>query len=195
MTDQHGEGILTRAARRELLTIARAALTDHITTGRIPNPAAASRELQIRQGMFVTLTIGGNLRGCMGHFDNDTPIAELAARQAVVSATHDPRFARVQPQELAAISIEISVLSNPEPVPSWRDIVVGTHGVIIEKSGRRATFLPQVAPEQGWDRDTMLSHLAVKAGLTPGAWREGASFKVYTAQVFGEKDFQIETGE
>ncbi len=68
------------------------------------------------------------------------------------------------------------------------DFVVGKHGIIIEKNGRRATFLPQVAPEQGWDRETTLAHLARKAGLPADAWRTGTRFWVYEAIVFGEKE-------
>ena len=63
----------------------------------------------------------------------------------------------------------------------------GRHGVVLEKGGRRAVFLPQVAPEQGWDRDTMLDHLASKAGLARNAWRQGATFQVFEARVFGEE--------
>jgi AMMECR1 domain-containing protein len=56
--------------------------------------------------------------------------------------------------------------------------------VVLAKEGRRAVFLPQVAPEQGWDRDTTLTHLALKAGLGPEAWRQGAEFLVFEADVF-----------
>jgi AMMECR1 domain-containing protein len=68
------------------------------------------------------------------------------------------------------------------------DIDVGTHGVILEKNGHRALFLPQVAVEQGWDRETMLDHLARKAGLPTDGWRSGAEFQVFTAQVFGKPE-------
>jgi uncharacterized protein (TIGR00296 family) len=94
----------------------------------------------------------------------------------------------VRPEELPAIAIEISVLSAPRYVDSYNDIVVGRDGVILEKGNRRATFLPQVAPEQGWDLATMLSHLAMKAGLPADGWKQGARFQTYTAQVFGEKE-------
>jgi AMMECR1 domain-containing protein len=57
----------------------------------------------------------------------------------------------------------------------------------VHKAGRSAVFLPQVAPEQGWDVETMLSHLSLKAGLPKDAWREGARFEVFEAIVFGER--------
>jgi AMMECR1 domain-containing protein len=73
-------------------------------------------------------------------------------------------------------------------VPSPEQIEMGRHGVVLSKGGRRAVFLPQVATETGWDRDRFLSQLSLKAGLSADAWREGARFEVFTAQVFGEEE-------
>ena len=74
----------------------------------------------------------------------------------------------------------------PKPVASWREIVLGRDGMTLEKNGRFAVFLPQVAPEQGWDLATTLSYLSQKAGLPPEAWREGAEFETFQADVFHE---------
>jgi AMMECR1 domain-containing protein len=74
------------------------------------------------------------------------------------------------------------------PVGGPEDIVLGKHGVVLTKSGRGAVFLPQVATETGWDLSTFLSALSQKAGLAPDAWRSGARFEVFTAQVFGEHE-------
>ena len=84
------------------------------------------------------------------------------------------------------IRIEISALSPHRKVESCKDIVIGRHGVIIEKNGRRAVFLPQVAPEQGWNLQETLTHLSIKAGLSSDAWKQGASFRVFEARVFHE---------
>ena len=89
--------------------------------------------------------------------------------------------------ELAGLRVEVSALSPPEPVGSWRDIVLGRDGVTLEKDGRFAVFLPQVAPEQGWDLATTLTELSLKAGLPEGAWREGARFETFRAEVFHER--------
>ena len=89
--------------------------------------------------------------------------------------------------ELGELELEVSVLSPSRKVPGPEAIRVGKHGVVLSKGGRRAVFLPQVAPEQGWDRDTMLDHLAQKAGLPSDGWRSGARFEVFTAQVFSEE--------
>jgi AMMECR1 domain-containing protein len=71
-------------------------------------------------------------------------------------------------------------------IESYTEIVIGKHGVLLEKEGQRAVFLPQVAPEQKWDRDTMLKHLSMKAGLPGDAYKQGCTFHVFEAQVFGE---------
>ena len=57
----------------------------------------------------------------------------------------------------------------------------------MKKGTKGAVFLPQVAPEQGWDLDTTLSHLSYKAGLDPNAYKENASFEVFQAEVFSEE--------
>jgi AmmeMemoRadiSam system protein A len=109
-----------------------------------------------------------------------------AVVQAAVSAAHDPRFPPLEAAELDEVELEVSVLSPTEVVSGPDSIAVGTHGVVLSKGRHRAVFLPQVAVEQGWDRDTMLDHLARKAGLRTDGWREGATFEVFTAQVFTE---------
>ena len=136
-------------------------------------------------GVFVTLNESdGQLRGCIG---NIVPVAELANSlwgRAQDAALNDPRFEPVQPDELPNLKIEISVLTPMEPIGGPDDIVIGKHGVVLRKHGRSAVFLPQVAPEQGWNTEQMLTALSMKAGLPPQSWREGASFSVFEAQVF-----------
>ena len=76
----------------------------------------------------------------------------------------------------------------PKPIASYQEIRIGIDGVVLEKSGYRAVFLPQVAPEQNWNREEMLKHLSLKAGLSADGWKEGASFLVFQAEVFGEAE-------
>ncbi|HEY3355778.1 MAG TPA: AmmeMemoRadiSam system protein B [Polyangia bacterium] len=185
-----GQG-LTQGEKQTLLKLARAALEAAVRSGAAPAKAAAGLELTPRLeqtgGAFVTLKVAGELRGCIGTLAAHRPLWEDVIANAQNAALSDPRFSPVRPDELRAIDLEISVLTRPREVPRAEDIVIGRHGMILEKQGRRATFLPQVAPEQGWDRDTTLAHLARKAGLAPDAWRSGARFWVYEAIVFGEK--------
>ena len=95
----------------------------------------------------------------------------------------------MRPDELKDITVEISVLTPFHEVPGPEAFVPGKHGIYIEKGLRGAVFLPQVAPEQGWDRAQTLSHLCQKAGLPPDEWRKpGMKFFIFTAQVFGEPE-------
>lgn len=157
---------------------------------RVPSRFPESSPLHEERGVFVTLTTrrDGQLRGCIGSIVGDQPLSFGIVQNAAAAALHDPRFVPVEPAEEPALHIEISVLSPLRPVPGYEEIVVGRDGVLLEKNGRRAVFLPQVAPEQGWDRDTMLRHLATKAGLGPNDWRSECLFHTFQAQVFEEVD-------
>ena len=104
------------------------------------------------------------------------------------AAFQDPRFPELQEAELHEVDIEISVLTPATPISHPREFEVGRHGIILEKGPYRSVFLPQVAPEQGWDRETTLNYLAMKAGLPENGWRRKATLKVFEAIVFGEKE-------
>ena len=180
----------------ETVALARATLESLLLhDGSLAEWYAAAGERQVlrsRAGAFVTLNHKGfepgdpgRLRACMGLIEAGQPLDEAVVR-AAVWASQDPRFPRLKAGELAGLEVEVSVLSPPRRVAGVEDIEVGKHGVILEKGSYRAVFLPHVATEQGWDRRTMLEHLARKAGLPSDGWREGAFFDVFTAQIFGE---------
>jgi AmmeMemoRadiSam system protein A len=181
---------------RELIELARASLQTRLThdtaLARWYSSHRDTEHLLMPAGAFVTLNNNdrrakkeGRLRACMGVIEAEQPLVE-AVVQAAVWAVRDPRFPPLDLDELAEVSVEVSVLSPARPVKSFRLIEVGKHGVVMAKDGRRAVFLPQVATEQGWDRETMLEHLSAKAGLPRNAWQHGAEFEVFTAQVFSE---------
>lgn len=139
-------------------------------------------------GAFVTLTKFGDLRGCIGYVEAEQPLYKTVIDAAKSAAFRDTRFDPVTSGEMKDIQIEISVLKPPSPVKSWEEIELGRHGIILSKRGRRALFLPHVATERNWDISTTLTHLAMKAGLAPDDWREGASYEVFEAEVFGEME-------
>ena len=178
-----------RAFLRELALLAvRAAATGAPPPD--PEELAMQREFEPgpaltgHRGAFVTLTQGGNLRGCIGTIEGVCPLVEAVLRNARAAACEDPRFAPVAPGEVDALDLEISALTPLRPVAEPEEIEVGRHGVVLECGQRRAVFLPQVATEQGWDRTTLLGHLSLKAGLAPNAWQDGARFMVFEAEVF-----------
>lgn len=182
-------GALDASAREWLLRLARESVERAVRGERPRDGAAGAPEAAMRRmGAFVTLTrrSDGALRGCIGEILPRRPLAEAVAARAADAALEDPRFPPVRERELAGLRVEVSALSPPAPVAGWRDIVLGRDGVTLEKAGRFAVFLPQVAPEQAWDLETMLTELSLKAGLPAGAWREGARFETFRAEVFHE---------
>ncbi len=125
----------------------------------------------------------------MGKFDPKTPLWQTVIDQTIVAATKDPRFNPVKPDELDDITIEISVLSKPEPINDWHKIELGRHGVIVQKGTRSGTYLPQVGAEQDWKNvEEFLSHLcASKAGLPIDCYKDpDTKLFTYTADVFSE---------
>lgn len=173
----------TAEQRAELLSIARQAIRQRVCNGTDPRPATRDAVLLAPGAAFVTLSAAaGALRGCIGYVQAIRPLAETIAHCAASAATSDPRFSPVVARELSALRIEISVLSPLQPVADSSEIQVGVHGLHISKDGRRGLLLPQVAVELGWDRETFLRQVCVKAGLPEGAWRRGADLHVFTVE-------------
>ena len=186
------KAVLAAGDRAYLLRVARESIEDAVRTGRTPRRGAfagsAPKATLEKMGAFVTLNdrATGALRGCIGEIMPERSLVEAVAARAVDAARRDPRFTPVSERELGGIRVEVSALTPPKRVASWRDIVLGRDGMTLEKDGHFAVFLPQVAPEQGWDLPTTLSYLSQKAGLSPDAWREGAKFETFQAEVFHE---------
>ncbi|MEA3400388.1 MAG: AmmeMemoRadiSam system protein A [Armatimonadota bacterium] len=189
MANQTAQEELDEQQQQMLLDLARETIERYVTEDVLPDLPADDPALEQPRAVFVTLHKHGQLRGCIGSLEPREPLAAAVQSSAVSAATQDPRFPPVTPQELDELEIEISVLSPLRKVDSADEIVVGKHGVMVADGARRGVFLPQVAPEQGWDRDTMLQYLcAHKAGLPADAWRRGAELHVFTCQVFSEGD-------
>jgi AmmeMemoRadiSam system protein B/AmmeMemoRadiSam system protein A len=177
---------LTEEEQAAALRLARAAISSDLFGDKFGLPDDLPQALRDTGTCFVTLTIDGNLRGCIGEMEADGPLAESIVRNARSAAFGDWRFTPLTAPEFENVHVEISVLSPMRRVDGPEEIVIGTHGIWIEKGRHRAVYLPQVAPEQGWDRRTTLEHLCRKAGLKADAWQRGTTFKVFTAHVFGE---------
>lgn len=132
---------------------------------------------------------GHDLRGCIGHVIGDRPLGELIRQVAVSAARADPRFPAVQRDELPALRIEISVLSEPVLVEATRlpRLVIGRDGLLVRRGRAQGVLLPQVAVEHGLGPEAFLNAVCHKAGLAPGSWREPAT-RVFTfsADVFVE---------
>ena len=183
---------LTAADRKTLLAMARRTI-ERSLDGQRPDEAAdlgvePTPAMKRKMGAFVTLTLGGELRGCIGEIFPRRALVDVVIERAHDSAFEDSRFPPLAAEELPKVRIEISALTPPAPVASYEDIVIGKHGMVIELAGRSAVFLPQVAPEQGWDRATTLTYLSRKAGLPGNAWQDPrAKFTVFEAVIFHEE--------
>jgi uncharacterized protein len=153
-----------------------------------PDPPAVTRDLR---GCFVTLTKKGNLRGCIGYIEGIKPLYQAVVDNAKNAALEDPRFPEVKPEELGDITVEVSVLTKPEPL-LYKDpqdlldkLIQGEDGIILSKGYHQSTFLPQVW-EQLPDKVEFLEHLSMKGGMPSDGWKT-AEVKRYRAIHFQEQ--------
>ncbi|PYP36586.1 MAG: hypothetical protein DMD46_08745 [Gemmatimonadetes bacterium] len=181
---------LTPADRTALLEFARATLQAHLSGRPLP-PVCAVPGAALHRGAFVTLLERGALRGCIGHVAADQTLGLVVQEMTIAAARDDPRFAPITLDELPALTLEISVLAEPTPIPAPVDpacIEIGRDGLIVRREGATALLLPQVATEYHWGPEAFLGATARKAGLAPDAWREpGTEVFSFQADVFGDE--------
>ena len=185
-------GAISPDGQRALLRIARKTLIAVTSGQEVPALKLDTPELQSRHGVFVTLewkrSLGkrDRLRGCIGNFRPRTPLYQTVAQQTYMAARRDTRFRPVTAGEVKDLEIEISILLPAEVIKDPLDWELGTHGIIVQRAFRSATYLPQVA-EHFEDKTLMLSRCCRKAGLPEMAWNDpSTTVKRYRAQVFGE---------
>lgn len=181
------EGPLSRQNQGQLLKIARKAIEIYLEKGKVWEPQISIPELVRPGAAFVTLTQGGELRGCIGFTEALLPLYRTVIQCAIAAATSDPRFPPLKPAELCQVEIEISVLSPLREIQDISEIKVGRDGILIEKGGRRGLLLPQVATEFHWDRKTFLEETCHKAGLPRDAWRQEAKISIFSAEIFHQE--------
>jgi len=203
---------LTEEDKEQLLTLARKSIVYALEHRQVPETSelgvTLSDTMKETRAAFVTLKRvpvlenskfeiqdsnqvpqkKPQLRGCIGDIFPQRPLYKSVIINAINAGINDRRFPPVTEAECNDITIEISALTAPKPIASPDDIRIGIDGVVLNKNGRSAVFLPQVAPEQGWDVNQMLTRLSLKAGLGADAWKEGANFLVFQAVVFGEEE-------
>lgn len=184
--------MLSDNEKREMLSLVRRNIEQYLDTGRTVELELKGKYLE-KNGVFVTLKKHGELRGCIGFPEPHLPLGRALLDSSISAATHDPRFPPVKKEELRELKIEITILtppkiidSNPSDLP--KHIVVGRHGLIVERGWNKGLLLPQVPVEWGWDVEEFLSQTCWKAGLPPDAWLDERT-KVYKfeGEVFGEE--------
>jgi hypothetical protein len=186
---------LSAAERKFLLELARKTLLQVTAGGEVPEVAQKDvpPKLAEKQACFVTLTEAGTLRGCIGHLMAMEPLYQAVAENTRNAALRDPRFLPVKPEEVDKIKIEISVLTEPQPLAfsSPDDLLSKLHpnedGVLLHIGPRTATFLPQVWAQIP-DKVKFLEHLSQKAGGAPSDWRgKDVTVEIYHVECFEEE--------
>ncbi len=180
------------AEKRALLILARESIARELGVD-VPSPKRQVEPdpalLDAPCGAFVTLKIGETLRGCIGNMRSSRPLRKTVAEMAKSSALRDPRFPPLIPEELARVTIEISVLSPLWQVKDLEELIPGEHGLYLTYRGRSGVLLPQVATEQGWTKEEFVRHTCLKAGCPEDTWKlPDTKLELFTAEVFSEED-------
>jgi uncharacterized protein len=185
------DGVMKPEHQQLLLAIARDAIFQGLEKRRtnFPNVGKVPAELMEERATFVTLTIGGHLRGCIGMLEACRPLAEDVAANAVSAAFEDPRFPPLTEKEFEKLEIHISVLSPPEELlfSSEEDVLSqirpGIDGLILRDGHHRGTFLPSVWEELS-EKEHFWAHLKLKAGLPTNYWSDTVQVFRYTTEYF-----------
>jgi AmmeMemoRadiSam system protein A len=171
--------------RLHLLRLARETILAKIDGRSLLAPEPDSEWPAEHRGVFTTLYLHGQLRGCVGYAMPIAPLSRAVMETACAAAFNDTRFAPVTSEEAHGLEISLSILS-PLALIRAEDVVVGRDGLLVSEGARRGLLLPQVPVENGWDRETFLEQTCRKAGLPLDAWRKGATIEAFTAEVFGD---------
>lgn len=183
--------MLTADQGKTLLHLARAAIASEL--GFVSHDLPKTDWLSEPGATFVTLTLHGQLRGCIGSLEAHRALIDDVRHNAVSAAFQDPRFDPLSKEEFAGVLIEVSLLSKPEPIrySSEQDALAQLHpgkdGVIFEYGRYRSTFLPQVWA-QLQQPQVFLAHLKNKAGLPDDFWAEGVKLSRYTVIKWSESE-------
>ncbi len=179
---------LTDQEKKELLALARKSVEYAVGRDELYEPpASTSAILNQERGAFVTLTINGDLRGCIGYTSAIKPLYMTVRDTATHAALHDPRFVPVTAAELPTLDYEVSVLSPMRRVLDVQQIKVGENGLLMKNGDNEGLLLPQVPVEEKWDRQTFLEQTCRKAQMGPSCWKdEGTDIFSFTAVVFNE---------
>jgi len=179
---------LSEQFRLKLLLVARQSLENFLRNGEVIQFPTEIPELLEKRAVFVTLRNKekGELRGCIGQSKPNYPLIEAVAKTAISSAVDDTRFPSITLDELQDLLIEINVLSPLVPSKP-EDVKIGKHGLMINKGSKGALFLPEVAVSNGWDLQTFLDELCLKANLTEKSWHDHeAELYVFESEAWGE---------
>jgi len=177
-----GSATLTAQEKELLVEIARGSVAAAVRREAVPPLPTLTPALMRNQAAFVTLRAGGELRGCVGAVIAGRPLAEQV-RESAVAASRDGRFPPLSAADLPRLDYDISLLSPLTPLDDPESLVIGRDGLMLVQGDFHGVLLPSVPVDQGWDRETFLEQVGVKAGLSRRAWREpGTQLFSFTAE-------------
>ncbi len=174
---------IPQAVRDELLEKGKNAIENFLKTGEagFSQASNSSEILKNHPGIFVSVYIGDELRGCVGNLESKKTL-DKQVQQLAVSAVQDSRFKNPKIEELHQLSLEISILSPFRRIYSADEIIVGKHGIFIKKDFNSGIFLPHVAKRNEWSREQFLGYCSRdKAGLGWNGWK---SAELYVFETF-----------
>lgn len=178
---------LTQAQRTKLLSRARRVVAETLDGKKPELELSNDPALNLPAAVFVTLTKGGALRGCVGTTEPRLPLSDAVAASALSAAFDDHRFAPVAKEELPALHFEISILSPSRRVAGSKDVVEGRDGVTLGSGGHFGLFLPQVWEQIPGKADFLSELCSQKAGLPRDCWRDPATeIRVFSVESFSE---------
>ncbi|MEW6455442.1 MAG: AmmeMemoRadiSam system protein A [Acidobacteriota bacterium] len=181
---------LNTKKKKFLLNLARKAIEEYLKKGNTISPEIKENWLKEKKGAFVTLKVGGNLRGCIGYPLPYKSLYETIIDVAISAATSDFRFEPLSVEELDETEIEITILSIPKEIKSYDEIEIGKHGIIVSKGAFQGLLLPQVPVEYNWDLETYLTHGCMKAGLKGDEWKRGIKVEIFSGEVFSDREIK-----
>jgi len=183
---------------RLLVSLARKAIESRLAGEVFAPREELSPVLRENRGVFVTLKTheDDKLRGCIGFPEPIMPLVDALLQAAMAAAFKDPRFPPVGEGEMDGMIVEVTVLSQPEPVPGAtsdeikKGIKVGVHGLLVRYiTGRAGLLLPQVPVENNWDTEEFLGYTCMKAGMPKDTWMHpDCTVFRFTGQVFQETE-------
>jgi AmmeMemoRadiSam system protein A len=149
-----------------LVRLAKRAVEAYIRRGEVLEPPELTPEMMRRAGVFVSIYKRGDLRGCIGTYEpQKANIAEEVITNAISSATRDPRFLRVRPDELEDLDYSVDILTIPQAIPSKDHLDPRKYGVIVEAGFKKGLLLPNLA---GVDTvDYQIDICRQKGGIAP----------------------------
>jgi AmmeMemoRadiSam system protein A len=150
-----------------IVRLAKETVESYVRSGRLPRPRELTPEMRERAGVFVSIKKHGQLRGCIGTFEpTRSNVAEEVMVNAISSATGDPRFPPVAPEELGDLIYSVDILTRPEPVDGPDKLDPRRYGCIVESGGRRGLLLPDL---EGVNTvEEQINICCLKAGIDPG---------------------------